>query len=170
MTNKTFLIFLLAGVSYTAYNAAAVSENFAISTTIDHEITLGGFKAASADANLNITTDLQIGTIVIDKDKSSGSFWVGTGVYEKTGGVVEVNGYHPGLFTSDVEYSGGSYELDSRFSVAPATLVMGKLNVTCQAYHNHYKTNSYFMGCRIRYSEKPDVGSYSGVLTITYNG
>ncbi|MBR1648924.1 MAG: hypothetical protein IJ689_04930 [Alphaproteobacteria bacterium] len=70
-TNKTFLILLLAGVSYTAYNATAVSENFEISTTIDHEITLGNFKAASADANLDVIGDIDLGTIIINKDYDS---------------------------------------------------------------------------------------------------
>ncbi|MBR1649288.1 MAG: hypothetical protein IJ689_06820 [Alphaproteobacteria bacterium] len=75
MTNKTFLILLLAGVSYTAYNATAVSENFEISTTIDHEITLGNFKAASADANLDVSENLNLGVIIIDPDCNDYTWW-----------------------------------------------------------------------------------------------
>ena len=66
MTHKTFLNLLLTGISYTAYNAAAVSENFAISTTIDHEIVLGNLRTASADAGITKTDDINLGTIYVN--------------------------------------------------------------------------------------------------------
>ncbi|MBR1648088.1 MAG: hypothetical protein IJ689_00640 [Alphaproteobacteria bacterium] len=66
MINKTFLILLLTGISYTAFNAVAVSENFEISTTIDHEITLGNFRTSADDGNLTKTGDINLGTIVIN--------------------------------------------------------------------------------------------------------
>ncbi|MBR1648678.1 MAG: hypothetical protein IJ689_03665 [Alphaproteobacteria bacterium] len=66
IANKTFLILLLTGISYTAYNAAAVFENFEISTTIDHEITLGNFRTSAADGNLTKTGDIDLGTIYLD--------------------------------------------------------------------------------------------------------
>ncbi|MBR1648406.1 MAG: hypothetical protein IJ689_02275 [Alphaproteobacteria bacterium] len=64
--NKTFLTLLLTGISYTAYNAAAVSENFEISTTIDHEIVLGSFRASATDADLTKTDDINLGTIYVN--------------------------------------------------------------------------------------------------------
>ncbi|MBR1649390.1 MAG: hypothetical protein IJ689_07340 [Alphaproteobacteria bacterium] len=68
--NKIFLTSLLLGVSYTAYNAAAVSENFAISTIIDHEIVLGNFKSSASDVGVNVSLGVDFGTIVIDSTKN----------------------------------------------------------------------------------------------------
>ncbi|MBR1648144.1 MAG: hypothetical protein IJ689_00925 [Alphaproteobacteria bacterium] len=88
MTNKTFLILLLLGVSYTAYNVSAVSENFAISTTIDHEIVLSNFKTASADANLDVTGNISLGTIYINPNGTEESWWS----YDDAGQVAGLNG------------------------------------------------------------------------------
>ncbi|MBR1649435.1 MAG: hypothetical protein IJ689_07570 [Alphaproteobacteria bacterium] len=92
-TNKTFLILLLAGVSYTAYNAVAVSENFEISTTIDHEIVLGGFKSTSTDdADLHSTGDINLGTITVNLVYNNGQEMSGCIVYNPDGSVSSVDG------------------------------------------------------------------------------
>ncbi|MBR1649186.1 MAG: hypothetical protein IJ689_06290 [Alphaproteobacteria bacterium] len=103
--NKTFLILLLADVSYTAYNAVAVSENFAISTTIDHEVTLGSFRAASAD-DLTVTGDINIGTITINPADGYGEVWYDSAgnVSRLEGGVIAATKATFGTFTANVEH------------------------------------------------------------------
>ncbi|MBR1648983.1 MAG: hypothetical protein IJ689_05225 [Alphaproteobacteria bacterium] len=109
-TNKTFLILLLAGFSYTAYNAAAVSENFEISTTIDHEITLGSFRAASADADINTTSDINMGTIYINPNATGRTYWY----YHEDGvcysydgdAVVRADNETVGYFTANIPHPG----------------------------------------------------------------
>ncbi|MBR1648693.1 MAG: hypothetical protein IJ689_03740 [Alphaproteobacteria bacterium] len=87
--NKTFLILLLTGISYTAYNAAAISENFEISTTIDHEIVLGNFKAASSDADLDVTDDINLGTIYVNPVFKENHAWFS---YDELGKMNNVTG------------------------------------------------------------------------------
>ena len=93
MINKTFLILLLASLTYTVYNAAAVSETFEISTTIDHEIVLGSFSAASADGNLNKTEDINLGTITINPAHDGETYW-----RYSDSGIVDID--HPGAVIS----------------------------------------------------------------------
>ncbi|MBR1648039.1 MAG: hypothetical protein IJ689_00385 [Alphaproteobacteria bacterium] len=106
-TNKTFLTLLLLGLSYTAYNAAAVSENFAISTTIDHEITLGNFRAASADANLDVKGDINLGTIYINPIYSGDPTTWGytdSGIigYNNQGAIIRADNQSVGFFTANI--------------------------------------------------------------------
>ncbi|MBQ8677496.1 MAG: hypothetical protein IJ529_03390 [Alphaproteobacteria bacterium] len=104
--NKTFLILLLASVSYTAYNAAAVSENFEISTTIDHEIVLGNLRTASTDADVRKTGDISLGTIVIDSEYTEWSNWnySDTGIihFYEQGGIISADNATLGYFTANV--------------------------------------------------------------------
>ena len=102
--NKTFLILILIGISYTAYNAAAVSENFAISTTIDHEVTLGSFRAASADAGLDVTGNINLGTIIVNTDYSEGSVSYNESgiVTNLSGAIVSADNATLGYFTANV--------------------------------------------------------------------
>ncbi|MBR1648339.1 MAG: hypothetical protein IJ689_01910 [Alphaproteobacteria bacterium] len=106
MINKTFLILLLASLTYTVYNAAAVSETFEISTTIDHEITLGNFKTSAADANLNVTSDIDMGTIYINPSATEKTTWgyASSGVHTWTNGkgIVRADNVQAGVFTADV--------------------------------------------------------------------
>ena len=105
-TNKTFLILLLAGVSYTAYNAAAVSENFEISTTIDHEIVLGNLRTASADANLDVTGNINMGTIIVNSQYTGITEWYydysGIIIYRNKGAIVSADNATLGYFTANV--------------------------------------------------------------------
>ena len=106
-TNKTFLTLLLLGLSYTAYNAAAVSENFEISTPIDHEIVLSNIKSASTDAGLNVTGDINLGTIVINPDYTGGyTLWTydeqGNINYPTGKGIVSAPNAQVGYFTANI--------------------------------------------------------------------
>ncbi|MBR1648785.1 MAG: hypothetical protein IJ689_04215 [Alphaproteobacteria bacterium] len=105
MTNKTFLILLLLGVSYTAYNAAAVSENFEISTTIDHEITLGNFRTASDDADVTKNADINLGTLVINPAYEGYTSWrySDSGVrYDTQGAIISAPNAAVGTFSANI--------------------------------------------------------------------
>ena len=106
-TNKTFLILLLTGISYTAYNAVAVSENFAISTTIDHEITLGSFRTSGTDAGLNTTGDIDMGTITLNPAGKVYTFWnydyLGRYRYRAGNMIVAADNITVGMFTANID-------------------------------------------------------------------
>ncbi|MBR1649276.1 MAG: hypothetical protein IJ689_06760 [Alphaproteobacteria bacterium] len=173
MTNKTFLILLLFGVSYTAYNAAAVSENFAISTTIDHEITLGNFRAASADANLDVTGDLALGTITINPIYQTGSFMPDTngGIYivegteQKSGGVISVSGGHTGRIRVNLP---DPYIPQDYIFITPDPLVVDVLSINTFMIWNVEDNIYAIMPDEVSYSSLPRAKNYSGSVTITY--
>ncbi|MBR1648441.1 MAG: hypothetical protein IJ689_02455 [Alphaproteobacteria bacterium] len=185
MTNKTFLTILLAGISCTAYNAAAVSENFAISTTIDHEITLGNFRAASADANLNVTGDINLGTITVNlnnPENTYGFVWYNeNGVVRQTyGPVVSATNITVGYFNADIpnpEACRGQTSSCGGLSLSPnhlgGILGAGKQN-TCGFYIKYVSGNTfkvYPYGCS--YEKPVDVntvaGTHTSTISIEYN-
>ncbi|MBR1648708.1 MAG: hypothetical protein IJ689_03815 [Alphaproteobacteria bacterium] len=186
MTNKTFLIFLLAGVSYTAYNAAAVSENFAISTTIDHEITLGSFRAASTDAELDVFYDLNMGTIVINPAATELTGWM----YDRGGAFDLVLG--DAVVSADNLYEGGFDANIPNPEACDRDSSCGGLSITGNdgsSIYNIFGGNDRSNVCdfRIRYfsgttfavttlctifpggASKITAGPHEGRLTISYN-
>ena len=164
--NKTFLTLLLLGVSYTAYNAVAVSENFEISTTIDHEIVLGGFRAASTDAGFDISSDINLGTIVIDPTKNTGSFeilsdeslWWGEG----DDGIISITGYSCGRFSTNIEI----YDAIDSFDYS--ALTMNGSYVDPAVYYDG-DTRKKFMVCpQVSYKTPPSQGLHTGTFTVSY--
>ncbi|MBR1648501.1 MAG: hypothetical protein IJ689_02765 [Alphaproteobacteria bacterium] len=178
MTNKTFLILLLFGVSYTAYNAAAVSENFAISTTIDHEIVLGNFKTASADANITKTGDINIGTIVINPAAVSGFVFYnlnGT-VRSKTGSVTDATAATPGTFTANIANPEACTGITTGCSGLSVPLLHGLLSDNGSGYNtcefriiyessNAFKVTPSYCGFE-NSSQTP--GTHEKTITISY--
>ncbi|MBR1648466.1 MAG: hypothetical protein IJ689_02580 [Alphaproteobacteria bacterium] len=177
MTNKTFLILLLAGVSYTAYNATAVSENFEISTTIDHEIVLGNLRTASTDANITKTGDINLGTIVISDDASGGTDWG----YDENGNyhwdygnpyIVSADNASPGYFTADIP----NPEACNTASNSCGGLWVGGLDMFHPGWCGFkikYTGNSnvfkvFCYDCAIDIS-KAIIGKHEETITISYN-
>ncbi|MBR1647976.1 MAG: hypothetical protein IJ689_00060 [Alphaproteobacteria bacterium] len=163
-TNKTFLILLLAGVSYTAYNASAVSENFEISTTIDHEIVLGSFRAASTDAGLGVDDNLEIGVITIDPTKASG----GTGPEADWdggwwGGVISVKGYKDGHFRASIPLS------QAKDHITVDDVCWGDFCVGPWLDYDISEDYYYTIAAGFGYSSVPKAQDYEGEFTITYN-
>ncbi|MBR1648997.1 MAG: hypothetical protein IJ689_05295 [Alphaproteobacteria bacterium] len=188
MTNKTFLILLLTGVSYTAYNAAAVSENFAISTTIDHEITLGSFRVASADANLDISGDISLGTIYINPTYSGATTSWGyssSGVisYINQGAIVRADNQTVGKFTADVPNPDDCAGSLSSYSCAGLTVTGTYVNSIaffggngssnwCHSYIK-YSGNDNLFNVFLTYCKLGDIaglttGTKTGRLTVSY--
>ena len=188
-TNKTFLILLLAGISYTAYNATAVSENFAISTTIDHEITLGNFRAASADANVSKTGDLNMGTIYINPayTGSEGAVWAynssGIVSYIVKGPVVSASNINVGTFSADIpnlsacskggtSCGGLSVWGNSNHDIIN---IFGGDDVSnwCYFYLQYSGSGNTFYvypySCNLKDVSKVTRGLHTGTLTISYN-
>ncbi|MBR1649195.1 MAG: hypothetical protein IJ689_06335 [Alphaproteobacteria bacterium] len=166
-TNKTFLILLLAGVSYTAYNATAVSENFIISTTIDHEIVLGNLRTASTDV-IDVQNSLNFGTIVIDKNISEGTCAAtSAGKLDCNGGVIEVSNTSWGRFIANVDIGAYQIPLDY-FSISPWPILyigefeVGGFDIVSPATH------LFEIRADFGYSEVPHEGTYSSAITITY--
>ncbi|MBR1648831.1 MAG: hypothetical protein IJ689_04455 [Alphaproteobacteria bacterium] len=172
--NKTFLALLLIGVSYTAYNAAAVSENFEISTTIDHEIVLGVIKAASADAKVSVDQDFHAGTIVFDPTHNNKDFYEIE--YDENGytsfvpGITSVSSVIIGQFSADI---------DNPANCNGTSHICGGLAVTelfddgifyCESFkiksigNNKFKVFPWYCG----FLGIPAVGKYQNSLTITY--
>ncbi|MBR1648579.1 MAG: hypothetical protein IJ689_03155 [Alphaproteobacteria bacterium] len=180
MTNKTFLILLLAGVSYTAYNAAAVSENFAISTTIDHEIVLGNLRTASADANITKTGDINIGTIVINPASErfgQVNYSPNGTVTEIFGPVISATSASPGTFTADIPNPEGCMILE-RNSCHGITVtqfmpgLLGSKNSWCNFFFIYTGSDNIFKiyprDCYFKTPSDTTAGPHSGTLTISY--
>ncbi|MBR1648850.1 MAG: hypothetical protein IJ689_04550 [Alphaproteobacteria bacterium] len=188
--NKTFLIFLLAGVSYTAYNAAAVSERFEISTTIDHEIVLGNFKASAIDSHLSVNRNISLGTIYINSTWSGGSFsisYYNSGTYlsgSPSTSYVTVSGGSIGTFlTSESILSCSSASTSCNgFSLNGGRIynIFGGSNnsnycdfvMSFGGYAYTYPANNamkvYPRNCIINDFSKITTGDHSGTLTISY--
>ncbi|MBR1649125.1 MAG: hypothetical protein IJ689_05960 [Alphaproteobacteria bacterium] len=180
MTNKTFLTILLLGFSYTAYNAAAVSENFAILTIIDHEIVLGNFRSSAADGNLNKTGDISLGTIYINPNATQETNWSystsGVCILHNGDAITRADNATIGTFTANVsnpnECNGDNINC-AGLSVTGnlgrwITSLFGGSGTSCQfrIYYsgdfNIFKVFPYW--CRI------DEGAVSGVTTGTHTG
>ncbi|MBR1649027.1 MAG: hypothetical protein IJ689_05450 [Alphaproteobacteria bacterium] len=181
-TNKTFLIFLLAGLSYTAYNAAAVSENFAISTTIDHEITLGNFRTASADADLDVTGDIDFGTITVDfSDGGWGDvFYSHNSVYSVGGAVVSATSTTSGRFTANIpnpeECSNGLFSC-AGLSITGDGILSGILSGDnsydnyCEILISYEGENRFYISpnlCYFATSARISPGVHTKTITISY--
>ncbi|MBR1649338.1 MAG: hypothetical protein IJ689_07070 [Alphaproteobacteria bacterium] len=185
MTNKTFLTILLLGVSYTAYNAAAVSENFEISTTIDHEIVLGNFKAVSADAGLDVTRDLDLGTITINPTYIGDAAWEydtagNFSRYYEQGGVISVGNATKGRFIANIPNpsacNGYSYDCGGlSFESSSIYHIFGGNDDNDWCYFCiHYSGNSNIFeitpdNCFIDDMSKVTAGEHRGTLTIKYS-
>ncbi|MBR1648028.1 MAG: hypothetical protein IJ689_00330 [Alphaproteobacteria bacterium] len=169
MTNKTFLILLLTGISYTAYNAAAVSENFAISTTIDHEITLGSFRTASMDVDFDVTRDINIGTIVINKNLNSGSLYRldCNDTLETRGGIVEVRNESMGLFSTNVDLGEEWWRLSLGEAECSGLIDMGGFSA-CFIFSKIADNNYAVCTGGLFYSSPPSTGTYQSSITVTY--
>ena len=186
MTNKTFLILLLLGVSYTAYNAAAVSENFEISTTIDHEIVLGNFKAASEDGNIIKTGDISLGTIVINKDATGITAWEysDSGIFRlKSGnGIVSAPNITVGTFTANIanpsacttaSNSCGGLNIAGNHGSSIYNIFGGNSNSKgCNFYMKYNESADNFkvypIVCQINDSSQVTTGTKTGTLTVSY--
>ncbi|MBR1649169.1 MAG: hypothetical protein IJ689_07765 [Alphaproteobacteria bacterium] len=187
MTNKTFLTLLLLGVSYTAYNAAAVSENFAISTTIDHEITLGNFKTSAADPDVRKKGDLNMGTIYVNPNATKETpFWYdSSGIFYKGSwgdAIVSADNATVGTFTANIPNPSDC--IDSSNQACGGLLITG----TSEGYIGSLFGGSDGNGCYfyIDYSESSEEfkvypgdcmimapttvtkGVHTGTLTISY--
>ncbi|MBR1647991.1 MAG: hypothetical protein IJ689_00135 [Alphaproteobacteria bacterium] len=182
MINKTFLILLLAGISYTAYNATAVSENFEISTTIDHEVVLGNSKTASADANLDVTSDIDMGTIYINPNATADSWWTyhGDGTAQGISGntVVKADNITFGTFNANIP---DPESCNSRSLSCGGLSAIGNNNHwinglfgkgnSCQFYIQHLINNTFAVSpnCFITDISTLTTGVKTGVLTISYD-
>ncbi|MBR1648350.1 MAG: hypothetical protein IJ689_01980 [Alphaproteobacteria bacterium] len=178
-TNKTFLILLLLGVSYTAYNAAAVSENFEISTTIDHEIVLGNFRTASTDAELDVMQNLNLGTVVIDPSQSKGC-WSPSRIKSgcplsmcASGGVISVNGYNEGRFYANVDTNGFYGGNNCNGLSIPDSINFDGLNVSLVMFYDRTREDfsieaNVNSNTAICYTSVPSAGTHTGTLTISY--
>ncbi|MBR1648729.1 MAG: hypothetical protein IJ689_03920 [Alphaproteobacteria bacterium] len=179
MINKTFLILLLAGISYTAYNAAAVSENFEISTTIDHEITLGGFRAASTDAGLKTDRDMDLGTITIDPSyvpPDSDMIWSDI-IYNSSGTVTSIDGVvtHAdnikfGRFSANIPNPTAAISLYELYINNGGVIYIGDA-VDCENLKIYYLGDQVFE-IRPEYCSVykiPKAQSYKGTITISYS-
>ena len=188
--NKTFLALLLIGVSYTAYNAAAVSENFEISTTIDHEIVLGNLRAASADAGITKTSDINLGTIYINPaytEESTSWTYNDSGIvsYPKGKAVVSVPNATIGRFSANI--SNPEQCNTARRSCGGLRVTGNNDNFIFNIFGGNHYDNS--CGFYIKYSGNPNIftvapyqcnlsigayssmtlGSHTGTLYISYN-
>ncbi|MBR1649418.1 MAG: hypothetical protein IJ689_07485 [Alphaproteobacteria bacterium] len=165
MINKFFLISLLSGLSCAAY---AVSENFEISTTIDHEVVLGNFRSSSSDVDLKVTADFDMGTIVVDPNQQSGGVR-NIGGYDplsgRYGGVVSVSNTSRGTISANIP---NPAEDDSRISFSPNPLHFGGVDVYLHLYYT--STRGLYLYANIEYSGGvPEEGHYSENVTITYH-
>ncbi|MBR1648188.1 MAG: hypothetical protein IJ689_01145, partial [Alphaproteobacteria bacterium] len=92
--NKYILLLGVAGVSIGSYTAYATnSATMSVTATIAH------------DVSLNVTQDLELGTITIDPSQNTG--FIGYGAFDEIrsnpeGGVIAVNGYTAGRFTANI--------------------------------------------------------------------
>ena len=156
MTNKTFLILLLAGVSYTAYNAAAVSENFEISTTIDH------------DVNIQVIQDLNLGNIVIRPDITNGEIvsvgYNGNGDHHHSSGIIAISGIKCGKIRANIP---GLVYLDSRLDVSPFPLIMEE--ITIHPVVRYMADDGLIrVWADVFYETLPQQKIYTGTITISY--
>ncbi|MBR1648317.1 MAG: hypothetical protein IJ689_01800 [Alphaproteobacteria bacterium] len=162
MINKTFLILLLASLTYTVYNAAAVSETFEISTTIDHEITLGSFRAASTDVNIREVFGASF-DILINPNYDSGF-----AKYDMTygGGVIAFDPIGSSSFKADLP----DPDDVSKFLVTPSSITKGNITVSEFDVIHDMDTN-YIINPKLSYSGgAPKAGDYNfGSVTISYN-
>ncbi|MBR1649204.1 MAG: hypothetical protein IJ689_06380 [Alphaproteobacteria bacterium] len=182
-TNKTFLILLLAGVSYTAYNAVAVSENFEISTAIDHEIVLANFRSSNID-DITKTGDIDLGTIVINPGHSAYSSWgydeSGTIRYYNKGAIVSASNALPGYFIASTSHYGtcSSYSMpcgDLMVVTSDGTNALhymfgGGYDNYCIFFITYTGSGDLFKvfpsSCEITARSKIASGSYSETITI----
>ena len=170
-TNKTFLILLLAGISYTAYNATAVSENFEISTTIDHEIQLGTLKTSASDydSDLNISRGIDIGTVIIDPAQSSGAArGDSNGYYYQgalSGGIIYIYNTQWGRFTANVQNYDKLTGLSLNYDSSHPLLID---SIKIKPRISYYSGNIYFVLADIEYSSTPHLGVHKGYITVTY--
>ncbi|MBR1648173.1 MAG: hypothetical protein IJ689_01070 [Alphaproteobacteria bacterium] len=182
MTNKTFLILLLVGVSYTAYNAAAVSENFAISTTIDHEIVLGNFRTASTDAGLKTDRDMDLGTITINPSYVFDDDWMQWSdiVYNSSGNVTEIT--HAVTHADNIKFGRFSANIPNPTACNGSSHRCGGLSldnyymrvgtpISCENLKIYYLSDQTFE-IRPEYCTLtgiPKAQSYQGTINISYS-
>ncbi|MBR1649450.1 MAG: hypothetical protein IJ689_07650 [Alphaproteobacteria bacterium] len=185
MTNKTFFTLLLLGISYTAYNAVAVSENFEISTTIDHEITLGGFRSLSEDgAGLDVKGNINLGTIYINPTYTqSDTYWnysdQGIISYPPQKAIVRADNQTVGLFAADIpdpsacnNQASACGGLEVIGSYVNSVSFFGGGDSWCHAYIKYSGESNLFKlflsYCHIGYPSVITTGVKKGTLTITY--
>ncbi|MBR1648284.1 MAG: hypothetical protein IJ689_01625 [Alphaproteobacteria bacterium] len=178
MTNKTFLILLLAGISYTAYNAAAVSEDFAISTIIDHEIVLGNLRTASTDANLDVTGNISLGTITINSTYGTGEvYYTSSGLafdISEDGDIIAATSQTPGYFSADIsdpaacdgrEYSCGGLMVPQAITFI---YVKGSHESGCELRISHITNNNFKVWASECWFNRASPGTYTQTFTISY--
>ena len=183
--NKTFLILLLLGISYTAYNAVAVSENFEISTTIDHEIVLGNFRTSSADANFYVSGDIDMGLFVINTEYEGETYWQYSNtckIYYTAGqAIVSASNQSIGYFTADIPNAhdcgritthscgglGFSRDYVWIFNLLGANSGWCDFAIEYSGHDNVFK--AFTQQCKITDASKVTEGVHSGHITIVYN-
>ncbi|MBR1649378.1 MAG: hypothetical protein IJ689_07275 [Alphaproteobacteria bacterium] len=185
MTNKTFLALLLLGVSYTAYNAVAVSENFAISTTIDHEITLGNFHAANTEIDVSKTGDMNFGTIVLNPAATEATYWryalTGEFMLKSGDAIISADNARLGTFTANIPNPRVCYtpavsceglSITGNFSRFLDNFFGGSGSSNGCGFGIQYIDNSVFRvycdWCHIDDVSKVNAGIKTGTLTINY--
>ena len=158
--NKYILMLGVAAVALASYCAYANnSATMNVTATIAH------------DVSLNVTQDIELGTITIDPSRNTGTilYYKSIKGITKLDGVIAVNGYTAGRFTANIAnptacngarnpcggltitYDGGL----TGFSWNPVIVYQ-------------YTTNDFRVYDALSYTSAPAEGDYEGEITISY--